>query len=402
MKKQLLVICGMLVFLLVAWLPCYGGEIPHYQFLQEGYGYAPELGHFNNFHNFKSNNPWNKKPSQDEPVIDIYVNCSTGKDNPGFGFSPKKPFKTIIYAISRVPFMRDSSDFFVNINIAQGTYNESLTLNYDKVGLIGEGDDNTQIIGSEGVNTISVSNSNNIVIEGLKIMNGYFGINIASNSSAFISGTTVQDAAYNGIMASDSSYVSLNNCTIWNNGWGINIGENSHADFSGDISINSPGGFGIVIQQNSSSTVYPEASLTATDNLSGIRVEFGSSLTNFGSVICENNGEGMFIRDSCMFNPPSGEVLVENNAGDGIVAVNSYIITIGPVELLVENNGGCGVNVINGFIDFSHGDNIIIFYNNVDLNLEFGTRASIYGEPPTIGSISCDETVLTRGTVTCP
>ena len=69
--------------------------------------------------------------------------------------------------------------------------------------------------------------------------------------------------------------------------------------------------------------------------------------------------------------------------------------------MLVQSNGGIGVNVEDGSLSFGS-DNITIAGNDDgDLNLTFGAHASVWGVPD-IGSISCDDTVLIRGDLTCP
>ena len=43
MKKHILVLVTIVGFLLVAWLPCYGGENPSLELSKEGYGQGKDL-----------------------------------------------------------------------------------------------------------------------------------------------------------------------------------------------------------------------------------------------------------------------------------------------------------------------------------------------------------------------
>ena len=97
----------------------------------------------------------------------------------------------------------------------------------------------------------------------------------------------------------------------------------------------------------------------------------------------------------------TGKFVIENNA-TGLHFVNGAgaVITGG---LSVQNNGtgvladGAGTVTL---VSIPSNPSTITNNNTFDVDLKFGTRATFDGV--TIGSITCDATVLSRGTTVCP
>ena len=207
-------------------------------------------------------------PAQDDPAVDIYVNGAIGKDHPNWGDRQEKPFKTISYAVGRVPFMRNSSDFFANIHVAAGVYNEAVRVDINRVGLFGAGKENTEIAGPENTSVaLDILFSDNFIVDGFKISNGIFGIGLLTTSGT-ISNTMVQGNGI-GLVVGESL---------------INIGEFISSDnYLGGITAN----------QHTKVTLYGNISIT--NNYGGGMSFFNKSTLNLISfaetnVIVSGNG----------------------------------------------------------------------------------------------------------------
>ena len=103
---------------------------------------------------------------------------------------------------------------------------------------------------------------------------------------------------------------------------------------------------------------------------------FIASPEGTGKFVLENNATGLsFVNNAGAV--IRGGLNVQNN-GTGVLADGAgtlALISIPPNPALIEHNG-------------------------TDVDLRFGTRVTFDGV--TIGSITCDATVLSRGTTVCP
>ena len=402
MRKQILVLVTVIGFLFVSGLPGHAKDFNKY--FKNGHGNIPNLGNLKAFDLAKPKK-FVKKPSPDDPAVDLYVNGATGKDSPSWGDSPEKPFKTIGYAISRVPFMRDSSDFYANINIAEGIYEESLTIELDRIGLYGAGSDNTQVVGSEEVDTIHVLNSDNIVIDALKIVNGLSGIAF-EGSSGIITDMTVIDCVFNGILVHAGSNFVLKDCFVKDTsgvfGFGLHVSDSSQAFLMGDVSFVSNYMFGIAVYNNGSVLLNPGANVTVSGSTSaGLYTMNCSGIFLFDSSFSAvDNNIGILLTANSSLVISHGEIILEGN-NTGAQIDQSSTLTVGLLgKLTVQDNNNAGLLVDGGTISFVGGGNSIID-NGQDFILGFGARATFWGDDE-IGSINCDDTVLIRGNQTCP
>ena len=129
--------------------------------------------------------------------------------------------------------------------------------------------------------------------------------------------------------------------------------------------------------------VYPAATVTASSN--GV---FGMLLAGGGALIGTLPGGGSTF-------------VIEGNAiGISAQAGAGVLLQSGPLS--VKNNGvglaGDGAGTLTVRAAAPHP--AAISGNGLDVNLQFGTRATFDGV--TIGSITCDTTVLSRGSTICP
>ena len=97
------------------------------------------------------------------------------------------------------------------------------------------------------------------------------------------------------------------------------------------------------------------------------------------STIVENNGVGINVTDGAGASFLEGSQLTVTGNGKGLVGDGAGTLTI-------LSDPAKPSSIV---------DNAV-----VDVDLKFGTRATFQGV--TIGSITCDATVLSRGTTVCP
>ena len=115
--------------------------------------------------------------------ITLYINALTGEDFPGKGLSVDQPFKTISYALGRIPSLRETSDVYALLIIAPGTYNEAVAIDLKNIWLMGSGIDSTQIVGQAGNNTISVNGESKIGISGITVLDGDYGVYLVAGAA---------------------------------------------------------------------------------------------------------------------------------------------------------------------------------------------------------------------------
>jgi hypothetical protein len=102
-----------------------------------------------------------------------------------------------------------------------------------------------------------------------------------------------------------------------------------------------------------------------------------SHLTLFaGAILLKNNPTGLFMEIGTLIVFPTGHLTIQGNTTAGLVADN-----------------GSGMRIAEGGTMTGNGTDVVLL---------FGSRGSFDGN--TIGTITCDETVLLRGDigVTCP
>jgi len=96
-----------------------------------------------------------------------------------------------------------------------------------------------------------------------------------------------------------------------------------------------------------------------------------------------------------------------NNTGNGMTVRNGAVLTFSnQAKIDSEQNGAFGLAVDNGsnvtLVSSTAVNSTLTGNTGKDLSLTFGTRADI--QTVTLGTYTCDATVLVRGTssITCP
>jgi parallel beta helix pectate lyase-like protein len=287
-------------------------------------------------------------------------------------------------------------------------------------------------------------------------------ITIDGAHGVILTGFTIQNSPGSGILGVGGAAVVVQDTTLQNNGVaGIILYNNSSAEIT-DVEVTDSGAIGIVVQNNSTAILKGNISSTGSGS-NGVAVQSGSTLEIRGASVhaSDNGGNGIDIVDSqaIMFGFPESQgslLTVHNNAGDGVFVGTgslSFFGGIGFATISASNNGGSGISIGLGGgvvspgaaakfmiklnpigLSGSEGGSALIIggltvQNNqtglradgagtltlvsvlpnpssiehntgMDVDLSFGTRVTFDGV--TIGSITCDATVLSRGSTVCP
>jgi hypothetical protein len=169
------------------------------------------------------------------------------------------------------------------------------------------------------------------------------------------------------------------------------------------------GSFGLVAGSNSQLAVFGFAgsrgsTFTADANVQGGIALAGSVLNVFESttIAITNSPLGIRVVAAGVIASPFGvgTFVIENNGVGLDFALDGTALLVG--GLTVRNNGtgvlGDGAGVLT-FISIPENPSAITG-NGVDVDLRFGARTTIEGVD--VGTITCDSTVLSRGTTVCP
>jgi hypothetical protein len=346
-----------------------------------------------------------------------------------------------------------------------GTCTETTTITTDRLTLDGQG---TAILdgGGEATPVISIVGATGVTIAGVTVQNGSIGILGRRGADVTISQTTAQDNSSFGFQADENVSLRCDNCTALRNGsHGMRISESSNALFSGAIISNENGASGMVVVNGSRSTLRPDAntlelqnnadagmaifassvsiiggSVTAQNNQDGLRVEGGSSLLLFNvnpATMNQNVAHGFLVQQGSSLLLQNSTVTAAQNTTGFLVTTHSTVSLSGgfgagnPTVVTLANNTGAGLSVsaasqFDTATDPAEDDITLTIEGNTgsgvtadnasltlqqatigtnaggDVVLSFGTRATLNGN--TIGSLSCDATVLLSGDtgVVCP
>ena len=324
---------------------------------------------------------------------------------------------------------------------------------------------NTAVIDGGGQNAVVVAGASRVSLGGVEVRNGLNGIVAFNGAHLSLTGINVHDNTLSGISLQTGSSGLLSEVVIEGNGLhGLDLQSGSAATVTGSLTSTANRVFGLNV--NGSSITFVDAIVTASQNALGVQIATnanafindagtvinainnlatgltivsGAQMVSFGGTINAsgnpvagvsvnskagldldaasqlnsfNNGDGLLIQhDSTMtvFNTPQfsgmpgfSTINAHHNTRSGVRVLTASTLTLvnqarvistqnGTVGLLADN--GAGITLVNSTLTGN---------TTGDLQMTFGSRAAL--QTLTFGTVSCDATVLVRGTsgIVCP
>jgi hypothetical protein len=319
-----------------------------------------------------------------------------------------------------------------------GTCVERVSIKTDRITLDGQGAATLDGGGgpiAEFDGVVTIDGASGVTIQGFTVQNGPGEGILGTHGAAFsVRNTTVQDNGFTGVAVGEGSTAELTDCSILRNGLGIDVYTQSSAVLKGAIRTNDNltsgadingtsileirgaqleasrnGGFGLFAGSNSQVAVFGFAAsrgstFTIDANVQG-GIALGDSILNVFSestIAITNSPLGILVGAGKIISPTGvGTFVIENNGVGLDFGLDGTALLVG--GLTVRNNG-TGVRTTDGagvlwFISIPPNPSAITG-NGVDVDLHFGARATFDGVD--VGTITCDSTVLSRGTTVCP
>jgi hypothetical protein len=342
-----------------------------------------------------------------------------------------------------------------------GTCQGPIVIRQDGLTLKGVGD---AVIDGNDDDAIVVTGASRVLLTGFDVQNGTNGIVGVNGAHVTIRDVQVHDNALFGISFQTASSAHLSDVTITNNGFhGLDLQTGAAAVIEGPVTSSGNRVFGVNV--NGSSLTITQATLTASRNAVGIQIATnanaflndpaaaitvtgnlatgltvvsGGQLVSFGGTIVASgngavgvsvnskagldldagstirstgNAEGMLVQEGSVvtvFNNPQfsnapgfSTIEVRENRQNGLrVQTNSTLTLSNQARIVSTQNAGTGLLADASGVTLV---NSSITGNTVrDIQMTFGTRADL--QTLTFGSVTCDATVLVRGTsgIICP
>jgi hypothetical protein len=319
------------------------------------------------------------------------------------------------------------------------------------------------VIDGAGQDALTVAGADRVSLNGIEVRNGVNGIVGVNGAHLALKSVNVHDNIVFGISLQTSSSALLSSVTITRNGvHGLDLQTGSAATISGTFTSSQNRVFGVNV--NGSSLTFSRATATisgnalgmqvataanafindsqtvvnVTNNLAtGLTVVSGAHMVLFGGTInaSDNPLAGVSVNSKGGLDLDAGSQLNAFSNGDGVLIQESSVMTVfnnpqfsgvpGFSTINTHNNLKSGLRVQNGSILTLSNQAKVIGMQNVtglvadngagvtlvnstltsnsakDMQLTFGTRADL--ATSTLGTYSCDATVLVRGMgLTCP
>jgi hypothetical protein len=318
-----------------------------------------------------------------------------------------------------------------------GTCFERVSIKTDRITLDGQGAATLDGGGgpaAEFDGVVTIDGASGVTIQGFTVQNGPGEGILGTHGAAFsVRNSTVQDNGSAGVAVAEGSTAELTDCSILRNDAGIDVFTQSSAVLKGSIRTNDNltngatvngtsiieirgaqveasrnGGEGLAAGSNSQLAVFgfagSQGSTFTIDANGGGGILLGDSILNVFSestIAITNSPLGILCGAGKIISPFGvGTFVIENNGVGLDFSLDGTALLVG--GLTVRNNGtgvrGDGAGVLT-FISIPSNPSAITG-NGVDVDLRFGARATIEGVD--VGTITCDSTVLSRGTTVCP
>ncbi len=321
------------------------------------------------------------------------------------------------------------------------------------------------IIDGGGQDAITIAGAGRVSLAGIEVRNGRNGIVAVNGAHLSLTDLDVHHNLVSGIAMQTGSSAVLTEVTIAQNGLhGLDVTSGSVATVIGALSATANRVFGINV--NGSSITFSQATVSATGNALGIQIGTnanafiadstsvinannnlatgltivsGSHLVSFGGTInaSGNPGVGVSVNSKSGLDLDAASKLNSLNNGDGVLIQQNSVMTVfntpqfsgapGFSTITAQSNTRTGVRVLtdavltlvnqaqvvstqNGTTGFlaDNGAGVTLVNSTMtgnaagDVQLTFGARADL--RTLTFGSVTCDATVLLRGTtgIVCP
>jgi hypothetical protein len=344
--------------------------------------------------------------------ITFYVDTTIGKDSPNnWGQSPKKPWKTIAFAVQQTCVIEICEE--VVIKIAGGTYNETIIVNIRPLSLEGteENGDNLTIINSGRQDAITIDGVHNVVIKNVEVINANNGIIVKNGGSAEFTDISVEGGTGNGFYITGSSNANLSGSSgaKSNDGNGILVEESSSVIFDGSSltaienkadgvlilgvsSLSLKNGTlstdtnirGIVAVGNSRIRVDAGGSIRSIYNVeNGISILEGSNAEIFGELSTEDNFAGIGINiqsnSALSINETARATIVDESYVGILVSQSSSLRTEGILDI---STSGSGILVSGSSSMRAEGGKIDIWRNGRGILIRSGSTIELKGPDP--------------------
>jgi len=274
-----------------------------------------------------------------------------------------------------------------------GICHEDVLVTRDRVTLRGVGTEPT-IVGVEtNVGVVGVLDASRVHIDALTLQGGKGnGVLILSSSFVSLSDLTIQDNASDGVQVYRSS-ASIEDTVVRRNGLAGIVVRWSDVALWGTIDVSHSGTHGIRLERMS--RVDAMAIVRSNDNYAGYHSNYSGTAT-FGALEVSRNRYGVFLSNGSTLHLLTELKIVENTLFGLYARMNSAVRAAG---VDCRDNGGLGFRLSGSAGELW--DSVIQGNAGSDLVLQFGSSAIFLGDHD-IGVMSCDETVLTQGTMGCP
>ncbi len=295
-----------------------------------------------------------------------------------------------------------------------------------------------------GNNGINATSGAQLILTNMQILgNKAMGVLLTGASSVTLSGVATNGNGVNGLDAEGSSSIVVKGAYQSNNNgvFGLNInGSSSFTLSQSQVSV-SGNTLGIQIGTSASAFISDAAtSITASNNAAtGLTIVSGAHMVDFGGTITAtgNGVHGVSVDSKAGLDlDAAGTLNSSGNTQDGVHLEETSVLTMfntpafsgapGTTTINTYGNGGNGLNVLTGSnftvihqaaldstnnmmngVQVDNGSSITLIQSTVtgntaaDVALTFGSRGDITSS--TIGKLTCDATVIVRGSYThCP
>ncbi len=283
----------------------------------------------------------------------VYVNATSGRDTDSCG-TQTKPCLTITQGLNRAREIQTESRTndikFINIEIAAGTYAESVAVKLNWIRLRGAGA-GVSMIQSPGGPAVIVSSAQAVLFEGLTMSSlNSTGLGAANHSFIGVSGCEFRDSR-TGIVLFTESSAEVTSSTFSNNSNGVvAINSSTALLFNSVITGQSTNqGSGVTIGDGGMGELQ---NVSISQTRTGVAVWPNATLFTFGGLNISNNRVGCFVAGSSYLEL-SGST-VSNNSSVGV------LLDLGSsagIFSMILNNNGTAISVNgNSYVDIGNSE----------------------------------------------